>query len=370
MSDTSPTDRIAKAAVLGSIDTLSIEGSQIVLSGWALENERPVGNLLLFINGKEHQFSRSTIARPDLIKGFGEHATGAGFVLKAPLKLTTFEFPHDVRVTPAHMQDFALPINPESHLQPLIALFTKPGAFWTHVQNPASRIKHDGTLMYAAHKALGVHRGDPLIQASSICVIAWRYLLRGGDGLNIRRIVEFGHTTLARLDKNETVLGTRWYTSLANVLAFCALEMGDLDQAISHFSHVEKRTERFSGVWIGTVNGTTARFMGGYIALMRNDNDIAQQKFEASYRFVNNRLPFFNVDNFWSFDELLEVARLGQQSFQIYEMLRTNNSSNRLNAGSDFEASAISTHLIKVLFQREILPKISIRSIIEADANG
>ncbi|MBM6582749.1 hypothetical protein ILT44_21315 [Microvirga sp. BT689] len=370
MSDTSPPDRIAKAAVLGSIDTLSIEDSQIILSGWVLENGRPVGDLLLSINGKEHEFSRSTSARPDLIKGFGEQAASAGFVLRAPLKLTTFEFPREIRVTPAHVQDFALPINPESHLQQLIAVFTKPGAFWTHVQNPAERIKHDGTLMYAAHKALAVHHRDPLIQASSICVIAWRYLLRGGDGLNIRRIVEFGHTALGRLNNNDTVLGTRWYTSLANVLAFCALEMGDLDQAMRHFSHVEKRTERFSGTWIGTVNGTTARFMGGYIALMRNDKATAQQQFEASHRFVNNRLPFFNVDNFWSFDELLEVARLGQQSFQIYEMLRTNNTSSRLNAGSDFEASAISTHLIKVMFQREVLPKLSIKSIIEANTNG
>jgi len=157
--------------------------------------------------------------------------------------------------------------------------------------------------------------------------------------------------------------------SLANALAFLAIKSGDHEVSNDLFFEIVEITSSHGGTWLCVPNGITARFMLGYSALSVRDLTNASEWMYEAFKFFEDRILYFRVDNFWSFDEMLEVARLAQQAFLAHELIEQKGNSPKVNANDDIDVSRITTQLIATFVQRKIIDPVKIRSLLNIESD-
>ncbi|MGG5890604.1 hypothetical protein ACLF3G_26165 [Falsiroseomonas sp. HC035] len=333
----------------------------------ALDDQPVDMPLALLVNGRRLEAKQMVMPRRDLEPAFGECHVRLGFRLTAVLRLSPFEYPTEIIVRPEVPDDLKpLPIHRDATIHSFTPAMTTVQGFWRHIQNPASRERHDGTLSFMALRALARFRRQRPLQAAALCVLIWRDLLSTEVVADAARIDRFGRYLLELLSSAGDELSVRWYVSMANALAFLRYKRGDIAGACWYFERVVYRTEAFSCTWLCAPNGLSARFMLGYLALIQKDEASCLSHMNSVVAFYKERLAFAEVANTWSLDEVTEATRLTQQAFQIAEMLREGTKSPRLNAGSDFEPNRISTQLIALFFSRGLLPVIKLADVVGA----
>jgi len=246
-------------------------------------------------------------------------------------------------------------------------ILSEQSYFWRFIQNPGSRIKDLETLRFLATRAIATYRRKPAIQASALCVLIWQDLLKETKEIYLRKYLRFGVFLLGRLKDQPDDLSRRWYVSLANALAFYCIKYDDDASAVLLFKAIVEKTTNINNTWLCVPNGVSARFMQGFMALRRKDLKTASLLMQDSFAFFADRTKFFKVDNTWSFDELLEVARLAQQAFTVHELIETKGETARLNPGADLDMSRISTQLIALFIKRNILENLKVLPLIEEE---
>lgn len=350
----------------GSIDQIYFDAGQLVIEGWAILNGRPVlDGFIVEINQISSTFEKKTVPRRDIANFLGEDALNSGFIIRVKRYFSAFSYPSTIKVSILGSDDLALRINPNSIYHQFPDILTNVPSFWKHVQNPGSRVKHEGTLVFLARNAIAFYRRNPPVQAAALCVLVWRDLLSQSSILNFAKTKRFSDYLLNRIDKASDPSSVRWYVSLANAMAFLAIKANKPLIGSEFFKRIVTKTASMEGTWLCAPNGLSARFMLGYLALASEDLIAAHRHMSQAVTFFESRCAHFEVHNFWSFDELLETTRLSQQALVVRELIEMKGDSPRLNFNADLDLSRITTQLIDSFLKRNILMPLKVRPLLE-----
>lgn len=311
--------RVRMAEVVSGpvIETVEFEPGTIILIGVAplcVDGRAP--SFRLYLNGVEAQpnLSLKALANQPRV-AFRLAAPCGGRIFSPPPRITLHAACGDAGTQP-------VPFHEDSYYPRLNAIFREFAAFRRYVQDPGTRIRHEGTLAYLAALCCARYRRQADIQAASLCILAWRVFAGGPAIAEPDALFRVGARSLGRLDGRRGFSFDRWHNSLAQALAFLALQYDRADLARVFFERIVQRTAAITGTWDQAPNGVTARFMLGYLDCLSERHKDAAGWMTELISYFEERVSFFRVINHPILSELSDVARTVQQALIIRERLR------------------------------------------------
>jgi len=181
------------------------------------------------------------------------------------------------------------------------------------IQTPASRIRDESTLLYAAIHVARRMPGEYAILAGAICVVGYRLLHNFKCEADIEGLLDDWIQRFSLL-KSPLPPGTtmRWQISVHILAAYMALKRRDLTRAEKHLLAISEKGAQLE-LWPSQLTNILLSFYGlGYLAHGRGASQAATAFWEKGETIFRSGCALAKFPNYYSYGELgnaLAVAR-------------------------------------------------------------
>lgn len=183
--------------------------------------------------------------------------------------------------------------------------------FYTFVQNPATRIKDQATLLYLGEWFLRRNQGDFIVASAALCVVGYRHLERKDNESLIRILSESGWLYEATVDLSQR-FNYRWFVSIRLLAAYANVIAGDFSAAIERLREIVDSADGLDHTPQMATNTLKATLLGGLL-LEHMERGSGSTFWQKARPILTRAVACWEYENYYSYSELSQSVLLSRE---------------------------------------------------------